>query len=496
MFSRKKGTRETDYRDPRNSAIPVGSGFPRAFTDMDLLHATIAELGRALARGETSSEELTRAYLARIERYGERLNAYLRVFTDEAVQAARASDRERASGKEIGPLHGIPFALKDIIDIRGYPTTAGGVLLPDEPAVADAEVTRRLRAAGAVLLGKLNLHEYAWGGTNANVHYGNAYNPWKQGYSPGGSSGGSAAAVVAGLAAGALGTDTLGSVRIPSSYCGCVGLKTTYGLVSKRGVYPLAWTLDTVGPIVRCVEDAAIVLGAIAGPDPDEPSSALREAPAVELGREPDLKGVRLGLVRDYSLAHDGTPEEIEVRPVVEQAIARLESLGAERVEIDLSELAESRAVVFTIGFAEASAIHEQHLDQHPDQIGEDVRKRLELGRKLSGVDIARAHHRAAEIRHRALRAMKGLDALVFPSTATASHAFDPKLALKTANYTGPVNLLGWPAISVPCGFNREGLPVGLQLAGVPFSEPALLRIAHAYEQATDWVKQKPTDFS
>ena len=462
---------------------------------MDLLRATMTELGRLLAAGETSSEQLTRAYLDRIARYNGQLNAYLRVFESEALDAARDLDRERAAGRVRGTLHGIPLAFKDIIDIRGHPTTAGGVLLPDTPARADAEVTRRLRASGAVLLGKLNLHEYAWGGTNINVHYGNAFNPWKAGYSPGGSSGGSAAAVVAGLAAGTLGTDTLGSVRIPSSYCGCVGLKTTYGLVSTRGVYPLSWSLDTVGLIARCVEDAAILYGVIAGPDAEEPTSAGREPSAVTLGGEPDLKGVRLGVVRDWSLRHDGTDREIEVRSLVQRALVRLQELGAERVDIDLPELPESLPVVLRIAQAEASAIHQQHLDEHPDRIGEDVRKRLELGRTFSGPDIASAHRRAVELRHRARRAMQGLDALLFPTTTNAAHAFDPELAPKTANYTGPVNLLGWPAITVPCGFNSEGLPVGLQLAALPFSEAALLRIAYAYETATDWVKRKPERF-
>jgi aspartyl-tRNA(Asn)/glutamyl-tRNA(Gln) amidotransferase subunit A len=366
------------------------------------------------------------------------------------------------------------------------------VLLPPDPAVEDAEVTRRLREAGAILLGKLNLHEYAWGGTTQNPHYGNAINPWKEGYSPGGSSGGSAAAVVAGLAAGALGTDTLGSVRIPSSYSGCVGLKTTYGLVSNRGVYPLSWSLDTVGPIVRSTEDAALMLAAIAGADEREPTSAGRGFEAEDWKEEPSLRGVRIGIVRDYSLAHDGSPEEVEVSGIVGVAIGKLEELGAERVEVELPELNEARAVVMKIAMAEATAVHEKHLKEHPERIGEDVRLRLELGRSIGGLDLARAYRRGAEIRLRARQAMRGIDALVFPSTATASHAFDPKLALKTAKFTGPINLLGWPAVSVPCGFNAEGLPVGLQIATEPFEEMKALRIARAYERATPWRERLP----
>lgn len=459
---------------------------------MNLAHATLSELSRAMDAGRVSSEELTRGYLDRIDRYNGKLNAYLQVYAGDALADARLRDQERAAGEARGPLHGIPFALKDIIDIEGKVTTAGGVLLPDEPAAEDAEVTRRLREAGVVFLGKLNLHEYAWGGTTRNVHFGDGINPWKDGYSPGGSSGGSGAAVVAGLAGGALGTDTLGSVRIPASYCGCVGLKTTYGRVSNRGVFPLAWSLDTVGPIARCTEDAARIFSVIAGGDPREPTSANREPDAGGWDAEPSLRGVRIGLVRGEALEHDGTPEEIETIGIVSEAVEQLEALGAELVEIELPEWNEARTVVMKIGLVEATAVHEQRLTEHPERIGEDVRQRLELGKHFSGVELARCYRRAVEIRHRVVRATEGIDALVFPTTATAAHAFDPKLALKTAKFTGPVNLLGWPAVSVPCGFNGKGLPVGLQIVTKPFGEAQALRIARAYEASTEWVHQKP----
>lgn len=448
-----------------------------------------------MAQGEVSSEELTRSYLDRIARYNGRLNAYLDVFAESAIADAQLRDEERAAGRMRGALHGVPFALKDIIDIEGRVTTAGGVLLPETPAARDAEVTRRLKAAGAVLLGKLNLHEYAWGGTTRNTHYGNSFNPWKEGYSPGGSSGGSAAAIVAGLAAGTLGTDTLGSVRIPSSYCGCVGLKTTYGRVSNRGVYPLAWSLDTVGPIVRCTRDAALVLQAIAGHDAEDPASAGGDAESLAWDAEPSIRGLKMGIVMNDALAHDGTPEEIETIGLVQRAVGELEKLGAELVEIDLPEWNEARSVVMKIGLVEASAVHERHLKEHPDRIGEDVRQRLELGMRFSGIEAAKICRRRVELVHRVTTATKNVDALVFPTTATASHAFDPKLALKTAKYTGPVNLMGWPAVSVPCGFNAEGLPVGLQIVTRAFEEARALRIARAYEAATDWGTRTPPGF-
>lgn len=462
---------------------------------MKLQGATISELRRAMADGAVSSEELTRGYLERIEAYNGRLNAYLDVFAEEAIAEARRRDEERAAGEVRGALHGVPFALKDIIDIEGKVTTAGGVLLPERAAERDAEVVRRLRASGAVLLGKLNLHEYAWGGTTRNTHFGNCFNPWKDGYSPGGSSGGSAAAIVAGLAGGTLGTDTLGSVRIPSSYCGCVGLKTTYGLVSNRGVYPLSWALDTVGPIVRCTEDAALVLEAIAGGDADEPTSARREVEKIAWDEAPSVKGVKLGIVKNDSLAHDGSKEEKETIALVERAVEELEKLGAELVEIELPEWNEARSVVMRIAMAEAAVVHEQHMKEHPERIGEDVRQRLEIGKQFSGLDVARAHRRAVELRHAVGRKTEGVEALVFPTTATASHAFDPKLAIKTAKFTGPVNLMGWPAASLPCGFNDEGLPVGLQIVAKVFEEHRALRIARAYEAATDWGERRPEGF-
>lgn len=462
---------------------------------MNLSRATLSELRRAMARGEVSSEELTRGYLDRIERCNGGLNAYLDVYAESAIAEARERDRERAGGETRGALHGVPIALKDIIDIEGRVTTAGGILLPERPAERDAEVTRRLRASGAVLLGKLNLHEFAWGGTTRNTHFGNSFNPWKKGYSPGGSSGGSGAAVAAGLAAGTLGTDTLGSVRIPSSYCGCVGLKTTYGLVSNRGVYPLAWSLDTVGPIVRCTEDAWTVLEVIVSPDLEDPVSRLVGFGEIEWDPEPSLEGRRIGLVKNDALAHDGSAEEIETIGIVGRAVRELEKLGAEIEEIELPEWNEARSVVMKIGLVEASAVHEKHLKEHPESIGEDVRQRLELGMNFSGLEVARCYQRKREITQRVTVAVEDFDALVFPTTATASHAFDPKLALKTAKYTSPVNLLGWPAVSVPCGFNAEGMPVGLQIVTRPIRDWVALRIARAYEAATDWSSRVPPEF-
>ncbi len=234
---------------------------------IDVRGASLTTLAELIQTRQHSSVEVTKAYLARIDTYNPALNAYLKVFEREALEDAKKADEEIAAGRIRGALHGVPIALKDIIDVAGHATTAGGILLSDAPKSEDAEVTARLRNAGAVLLGKLNLHEYAWGGTTDNPHYGRCFNPWKEGYSPGGSSGGSGAAVAADLCAAALGTDTLGSVRIPSSYCGCVGIKPTAGRVSNRGVYPLSWSLDNVGPLAGRVQDAVRVFNVMAGYD-------------------------------------------------------------------------------------------------------------------------------------------------------------------------------------------------------------------------------------
>ena len=462
---------------------------------IELRGATLTTLADLIQTGQHSSVEVTEAYLARIEKHNPALNAYLKVFEAEALTAAKKADQEIAAGTVRGPLHGVPIALKDIIDIAGHVTTAGGVLLSDEPASEDAEVVARLRNAGAVILGKLNLHEYAWGGTTDNPHYGRCFNPWKEGHSPGGSSGGSGAAVAADLCAAALGTDTLGSVRIPASYCGCVGIKPTAGRVSNRGVYPLSWSLDNVGPLANRVQDAVAVLNALARHDSGDAYSAQDPFESISLEDRPNMKGLRVGVPNDWVRDGADSPEEKEVVEAFSAAVGVLRNLGCETVDIDTPDLPQSLQVALQITLADAAAIHKEHLAKNPEKIGADVRQLLQLGANLPGTGVAEAFHEGTLIRRRMASVIENVDCLVTPTTPAPAHAFDPGKTRGVAKFTGAYNLLGYPAVSLPCGFTDDGLPIGLMIAAAPFKESKALQVAQAYEAATDWKDRLPEAF-
>jgi len=459
---------------------------------IDVAGLKLASLSHLILSGQHTAEETTRAYLERIARLNPPLNAYIDVFEDTALAQARQADAELRDGRYRGPLHGIPIAVKDMLDVEGRVTSAGGRLLPTTPAAADAEVVARLRQAGAVILGKLNLHEYAWGGTTDNPHFRRCQNPWKTGFTPGGSSGGAGAAVVAGLCAAAIGTDTLGSVRIPASYCGCAGVKPTHGLVSRRGVFPLAWSLDTVGPLAADAEDAALVLLAIAGPDPADPYSAGRELGRLSLDEEPSAEGIRLAVVKDYTYAHDGSAAERVVREAVRAAVERLAAAGAELIELDVPQFQEAGETAITIALAEAAAIHEERLRSRPEAIGEDVRRRLEAGLTLSPAVLARAYHRRQILQREVPELIKRVDGVILPTTTTAAHAFDPARAIGTARYTAAANALGLPAVSVRCGFTPEGLPIGMQIISLPFEEVRAIWIARTWEALSPFADRRP----
>ncbi len=462
---------------------------------IELHGATLTTLAELIQTGRHSSVEVTEAYLARIEKHNPALNAYLKVFEAGALTAAKEADGEIAAGRVRGPLHGVPVAVKDIIDVAGHATTAGGILLSDGPASEDAEVIARLRNAGAVILGKLNLHEYAWGGTTDNPHYGPCFNPWKEGHSPGGSSGGSGAAVAAELCAAALGTDTLGSVRIPSSYCGCVGIKPTAGRVSNRGVYPLSWSLDNVGPLAKRVQDAVAVLNALAGHDSRDAYSAQHPFQLISLEDRPNMEGLRVGVPNDWVGDGADSPEEKAVVEAFSAAVDVLVNLGCERVHVDTPDPALSMQAAFRIALADAAAIHKEHLAENPDKIGDDVRQLLQMGTDLSGTEVAEAFHERASIRHRMAAVMEKVDCLVTPTTPAPAHAFDSGSTRNAAKFTGPYNLLGYPAVSLPCGFTQDGLPIGLMIAAAPFEESKALQVAQAYEAATAWKDKLPEGF-
>ncbi|HEX7125480.1 MAG TPA: amidase [Thermodesulfobacteriota bacterium] len=466
----------------------------------DLAFLGLAEASRRLAEGGISAVDLTEAMLARIEALNPRLNAFLAVEADRARAAARESDARRAAGRARGPLDGIPIAVKDIVWRAGRPMTAGAKRPVVERAPEDATVVARLEAAGAIILGATGLHEFAYGVTSVNPHHGPVRNPWAIDRNPGGSSGGSGAAVAAGLAYGALGTDTGGSIRIPASVCGIVGLKPTYGRVSRHGVFPLAWSLDHVGPMTRRVEDAALLLEAIAGADPADPTASRRPVPAYasRLGRSanPPLAGLRVGVPRGFFFDR----AEPEVAGIVRAAIDRLAGLGAAVREVALPKHEASVPAALLVLLAEAAAVHARRLAEAPGDYGEDVRARLEQGRLVPASDYLAAQRARAVVRRELAEVLREVDCIATPTTPTTAGplsegASGPADAARRAmtHFTRPFNLTGFPALSMPCGFTAEGLPVGLQLVGRPFEEGTLLAAAAPLEAALGLTARRPT---
>jgi aspartyl-tRNA(Asn)/glutamyl-tRNA(Gln) amidotransferase subunit A len=465
----------------------------------DLAYASIAELAPAIRTRAVSPVELVETLLARIERFGA-LNAFITVTAEAALAQAREAEREIGRGEYRGPLHGIPVSLKDLIDTRGVRTTCGSRILSEHVPAGDAAVAERLRTAGAVLLGKNALHEFAFGVTTDNPHYGPTRNPWGPDRIPGGSSGGSGAAVAAGLGPASLGTDTGGSVRIPASLCGVVGLKPTYGRVSRHGVFPLSWTLDHVGPLTRTVEDAAIVLQAIAGPDPRDSSTLGHPVPDFVAGSRQPVAGVRVGVVTDEYHEEMAGDVRAQFRP----ALDVLTSLGLRAEPVPFPRPNDARASAFAVILAEAASIHEDWVRDRPGDYGPET---LDLLRQ--GLFVTAAQYlRAQKVRALLLQEMEGLlrpyAALVLPTTPAVAPAIkqqtialagrDVEVRGLLTRFTRLINLVGLPAITVPCGFGADGLPVGLQIVGRPMDESTILSIAHAYEQATPWHARHPPE--
>jgi aspartyl-tRNA(Asn)/glutamyl-tRNA(Gln) amidotransferase subunit A len=457
---------------------------------------TLTEAAAAIRRGDLSPVALTEEMLARIERYDPGLNSFLTVTAEEArAQAARA-EAEIAAGRYRGPLHGIPLALKDLIDTAGIRTTAGTRIMAERVPDEDAPVVARLKAAGAVLLGKLNLHECAYGVSNINPHHGPTRNPWDPTRIPGGSSGGSGAAVAARLCLGALGTDTGGSIRIPASLCGIVGLKPTYGRVSRAGVFPLSWSLDHVGPMARRAADCAAMLEAIvSGDGTNGPAPSSRTVGDWSSG---DLRGLRVGVPR----VHFFEGVEPEVEAAVRAAIDGMGERGAEVRDVSVPLIEHFRTLLTTIVSAEAYSIHEKDLRARAEQFGDDVRARLRWGECLLASHYLKAQRTRRLYRDRLLELFEAVDLLVTPTTPVPALPIDAiqqggpdayaAAARTLTQCTGPFNLAGVPALSLPCGFTVAGLPIGLQLVGPPLSEAMLLAVAHAYEEASGWHAWEP----
>ena len=455
----------------------------------------ISQLAPLLKRKKLSPTEIVDAVLERIQELNGRLNAYIHVNSEEARKRAREAESEIAHGRYRGPLHGIPIAVKDNIFTANIPTTAGSQILKDFVPSKNAFVMERLHRAGAILVGKTNLSEFAYGATTNNVHFGPTSNPWDTQRSPGGSSGGSAAAVAACLAAAALGTDTGGSIRIPAALCGVVGLKPTYGRVSCRGVIPLATSFDHVGPLARSVTDAAIVLRTIAGYDPLDGASARKSVPNYPLIIKKRMRFARLGLPKQYYF--EALDEE--VRFAIDTAMQCFVKLGVSFQEVSLPHVAESSETAMQAAFAEATSYHQQmgYFPAKAHEYGQDVRERLEQGAKVLATDYLKAFVSAKLVRADFEDALTRVDAILVPTVPIAaprvnvkvveinSHIEPVRSALIRLNR--PQNLTGLPAITVPCGFTRTGLPIAIQIIGRAFDEETVLRLAHAYEEATQW---------
>jgi len=456
--------------------------------------SSISELAPRLRKKEISPVEITRECLSRIEKLNPSLNAFITVTGEAALAEAQKAEQEISEGKWRGPLHGIPIALKDLIDTAGVRTTSASALHENRVPTEDAEVVRRLRQSGAVFLGKTNLHEFAYGGSSLVSHFGDIHNPWDVGRIAGGSSGGSAASVPSGMCCAAIGTDTAGSIREPAALCGCVGIKPTYGRVPSRGVIPLSASLDHIGPLAATVSDAAIVLQAIAGYDVADITSAdVPVADYVSVLKE-DAKSLRVGVPRAYFFED----LDAEVSSAMEHALRGIGTLVQDVREVHI-EVPTDR----TLQAAESYAYHAESVTKNADLYKAETLRRIRTGEKVSAADYIRRRSELEQVRRGIPNVFSTVDLLITPTTPIPAPSIAELKAspdalrpaeLKLLRNTRPFNVWGLPAISLPCGFTQDGLPIGLQIAGPPWREDLVLCLAHAYEQATAWHKRQTVD--
>lgn len=461
---------------------------------------SLTQAAQLVRRKKVSPVELTQACLDRIEKLNPSLNAFITVTAESALDSARSAEADISREGWKGPLHGIPIALKDLLDTAGVRTTAGSALFKGRIPQQDAEVVRRLKAAGAVLLGKLNMHEFAFGGSSAFSHFGPVRNPWNLAYSPGGSSGGSAAAVAAQMCYAALGSDTGGSIREPAAYCGIVGLKPSYGRVSTSGAIPLSWSLDHLGPMTRTVSDAALLLQVIAGYDPHDPGSTDVPVPDYAAGIDGATSALRLGIPRDYFYEN----LHPDIQAAMQTALGVLKRLT--RTQRDVAPLAADASYAsvmdpyVAILSAEAYEFHKDSVAKSPELYQAATLKRIRAGADVTLSTYMQSRRRLDQARHAAARSFADVDLLITPTAPVPPFALseltDPSTArpleLRMLHNTRPLNLLGLPTISVPCGFTAEHLPIGLQISGPPGGEATVLRLARAYERATEWHQSGP----
>jgi aspartyl-tRNA(Asn)/glutamyl-tRNA(Gln) amidotransferase subunit A len=445
--------------------------------------------------GTLSPVELTEHFLQRLEALDGTLHAFRLVTRERALAMARAAELALQAGQDVGPLHGMPYAVKDLFDVKGLPTTAGSNLLQDNIATADASVVRRLEQAGMILLGKTNTVQFAYGGVGINHHHGTPHNPWHRTHHvPGGSSSGSGVAVAAGMVPMALGSDTGGSVRIPAALCGTVGLKTTVGQVSRAGVFPLSWSLDSIGPLTRSVEDAALVYQCLQGIDPHDASTAGTRPQDVLTGLQDGVRGLRL--VFAETVFWEQT--DVEIVQAVRACGKVFANLGAHIDTLAFPEAAEAQALNprGLVVAAEVYTLHQARIEQYLDQYDPIIVPRIMSGKQISATEYLNTTRAWTALRAKMQRALSNVDALLVPTTmlpalpvATVDASLEAytKHNLQYLRNTAIGNLLNLCGLSVPCGFTRQGLPIGLTIYGKPFQEDLILRIGYAFEQATDW---------
>jgi aspartyl-tRNA(Asn)/glutamyl-tRNA(Gln) amidotransferase subunit A len=454
---------------------------------------TIAEAGALIAARKLSPVELTRQHIDRIERLDGKLHAFVKVTRERALAEAKLAEASIMADGPKGPLHGIPIAHKDIYCTQGLPTTAHSKVLERHVPEEDAVVVGRLTTAGTVLLGKLATHEFAWGGPSFDLPWPPARNPWNLAHFTGGSSSGTGAAVAAGLILGGTGSDTGGSIRLPAAFCGVAGFKPTYGLCPRTGILPLAHSLDHAGPLAWTVEDCAILLQAMAGHDPSDPAST--NVPIPDFRRELDkpVAGLRIGFVRHFH--ETDYPVDRATTKALEEAARVFRELGAELREVELAPLQDWTACGMIIMLAEAYAVHEEWLKTKPDEYGEYFRDRVRMGAFLSAADYVHAQRRRRELCASFDRAFGEVDLLICaitPGEAPAIGEVSKMSSFERPSFAFPFNVAGAPALSVRAGFSERGLPLGVQLAGRPFSDGMVLRAGHQYERATSWSSKRP----
>lgn len=460
-------------------------------TAISYLGSDLASVSVKIKEGELSPVDLVAALLDRIATEDPKINAYITVNKQEALALAKERAKEIKNGEYRGPFHGIPIGLKDLIDVKGVRTTCGSEIYENHVAEENAEIVTKLTAAGAIIIGKLNTHQFAYGPTGDRSHFGPARNPYNTGKMTGGSSSGSAAAVAACLCFGAIGTDTGGSVRIPASFCGIVGMKPTYGRVSKRGIHPLSWTLDHAGPMTRTIKDNALLLNVIAGYDPLDPDAVKSDPEDFTRLLGEGLKGKKIGIPTNFFF--DGLDAEVD--ELVKQSIQIFKEMGLEAVEVNLPNINEMVEAHKTILRSEAYAVHEENLKNHPEKWDDEVKERLHTGLETSGVEFAKALQTRKAAKQDFNEILDGVDILLTPTVPilpldvnsrflTDSTDDGQHIRWKILKLTNPTNLNGFPSLSMPCGFTKEGMPVGVQLIGKEFEEAKLYQFGYALEQS------------